>query len=86
MPCVPPSCPVVTIFGLDFAYLLVGTVFTEKIFGIQGIGPGRSRRRAAHRPADDLGLHVLIGAAFIVVANILVDILYSVIDPRVRLS
>ena len=30
--------PVVTIFGLDFAYLLAGTIFTEKIFGIQGIG------------------------------------------------
>ena len=30
--------PVVTIFGLDFAGLLAGTIFTEKIFGIQGIG------------------------------------------------
>jgi peptide/nickel transport system permease protein len=77
--------PVVTIFGLDFAYLLVGTIFTEKIFGIQGIGlAGLDAVQRTDLPM--LSALTLIGAAFIVVANIVVDILYSVIDPRVRLS
>jgi len=77
--------PVVTIFGLDFAYLLAGTVFTEKIFGIQGIGlAGLDAVQRTDLPM--ISATVLLGAVFIIVANIVVDILYSVIDPRVRLS
>jgi peptide/nickel transport system permease protein len=77
--------PVVTIFGLDFAYLLVGTIFTEKIFGIQGIGlAGLEAVQRTDLPM--ISALTLLSAAFIVLANILVDILYSVIDPRVRLS
>jgi peptide/nickel transport system permease protein len=77
--------PVVTIFGLDFAYLLAGTIFTEKIFGIQGMGlAGLDAVQRTDLPM--VSAYTLIGAAFIVGANILVDILYSVIDPRVRLS
>jgi len=77
--------PVVTLFGLDFAYLVVGTVFTEKIFGIQGMGlAGLDAVQRTDLPM--VSAYTLIGAAFIVGANILVDILYSVIDPRVRLS
>lgn len=77
--------PVVTIFGLDFATLLAGTVFTEYIFGIQGIG-----RQALDSIQDQnfpiISATVLIAASFVVVANLVVDILYSVIDPRVRLT
>jgi peptide/nickel transport system permease protein len=77
--------PVVTIFGLDFAYLLTGTIFTEKIFGIQGMGlAGLDAVQRTDLPM--ISAYTLISAAFIVVANIVVDILYSVIDPRVRLS
>ena len=77
--------PVVTIFGLDFAGLLVGTIFTEKIFGIQGIGlTGLEAVQRADLPM--VSAVTLMAAAFIVIANIVVDILYSVIDPRVRLS
>jgi peptide/nickel transport system permease protein len=78
--------PVITIFGLDFAYLLVGTVFTEQIFDIDGIG--RWGIRALRAPVDFpvVAATVLVGAIIIVVANLLVDILYSVIDPRVRLT
>jgi len=77
--------PIVTIFGLDFAFLLAGTIFTEKIFSIQGMG--LAGLEAVYR--QDLPMvaaYTLISAAFIVVANIVVDILYSVIDPRVRLA
>ncbi len=78
--------PVITIFGLDFAYLLVGTVFTEQIFDIDGIG--RWGIRALRAPVDFpvVAATVLVGAIIIVIANLLVDILYSVIDPRVRLT
>jgi peptide/nickel transport system permease protein len=77
--------PIVTIFGIDFATLLGGTIFTEQIFGIQGIG-----YQALHSiQSFDLPIisaTVLFAAALIVLANILVDILYSVLDPRVRLA
>ena len=49
--------PVVTIFGLDFAGLLAGTIFTEKIFGIQGMGLAGLDAVHAHRPADGRGVH-----------------------------
>ena len=77
--------PVVTIFGLDMATLLAGTVFTEKIFGIDGIG----LEALDAVQSDDfpiLAATVLLAAALVVVANMLVDFVYSVIDPRVRLS
>lgn len=78
--------PVITIFGLDFAFLLTGTIFTEQIFDIDGIG--RWGIRALRAPVDFpvVAATVLVGAAIIVLANLIVDILYSVIDPRVRVS
>jgi peptide/nickel transport system permease protein len=77
--------PVVTIFGLEFAYLLAGTIFTERIFDIQGIGL-TGLQAIGTKDLPIISATVLIGAAFIVVANMVVDIIYSVIDPRVRLS
>jgi peptide/nickel transport system permease protein len=77
--------PVVTIFGLDFAYLLTGTIFTERIFNIQGIGL-TALDAIGTKDLPVISATVLISAAFIVIANIVVDIVYSVIDPRVRLS
>ena len=77
--------PVVTIFGLDFASLLTGTIFVEKIFGIQGLGlAGLDAERRVDLPM--VSACVLIAAGLIVLANIVVDVLYSVIDPRVRLT
>jgi peptide/nickel transport system permease protein len=77
--------PVVTIFGLDMAGLLMGTVFVEKIFSIQGLGlAGLDAERRVDLPM--LSAVILIGAALIVLANIAVDVLYSLIDPRVLLT
>jgi peptide/nickel transport system permease protein len=78
--------PVVTIFGLDFAYLLSGTIVLEYIFGIDGIG--RWGLEALRVPIDFpvVAATVLIAALIIVLANLVVDIVYSVIDPRVRLA
>lgn len=77
--------PVVTLFGLDLAYLLGGSVILERLFSINGIG------LQALQSINDVDLPVimatvLIGAVFIVVANIVVDVIYSAIDPRVRLT
>ncbi|MGZ4452127.1 MAG: ABC transporter permease [Nocardioides sp.] len=77
--------PVVTIFGLDFATLLAGTVFTERIFDIQGIGL-TSLQAINNKDLPMISATVLIAATFIVVANLVVDMVYSLIDPRVRLS
>ena len=77
--------PIVTIFGLDFAALLAGTIFTESIFGINGIGQWTLN---SLRPPDFpiLTATILIFAVFVIVANIIVDLLYAVLDPRVRLA
>lgn len=77
--------PIVTIAGLDIGAALGGTVITETIFGLQGLG------KASVQAVEDLNLPivlatVLIAATFIVAMNIIVDLLYAVIDPRVRLG
>ncbi len=78
--------PVVTIFGLDFATLLAGTIFTEQIFSIDGIG--RWGLQALSTPIDVnvISATVLVAAVLIVTANLLVDILYSFLDPRVSVA
>jgi peptide/nickel transport system permease protein len=76
--------PIVTIFGLDFANLLSGTIITEDIFGIQGIGLySLTAVKRLDYPA--VNGTVLFAAVIIVLANIVVDVAYSVLDPRVRL-
>ncbi|MGH3472442.1 MAG: ABC transporter permease [Nocardioidaceae bacterium] len=77
--------PVITLFGIDFAYLLSGTVFTEWILGINGIG-WYSLYSIQQQDFPVIQATVLVGAVFIVIANLLVDLLYSVLDPRVRLA
>ena len=77
--------PVVTIFGLDFAILLTGTIFTERIFNIDGIG--YTAVEAVY--VGDLPIiqaTALLTAFLVVVANVAVDLVYSVLDPRVRLA
>jgi peptide/nickel transport system permease protein len=76
--------PIVTIFGLDFAFLLAGTVFTEQIFGIDGIGRW-GLQAIAQFDFPVIAATVLVGAVLVVIANLVVDILYSFLDPRVRL-
>jgi peptide/nickel transport system permease protein len=75
--------PVVTVLGLDIGILLGGAILTETVFNIPGIG--RTAYDAIVR--GDLPLiqgTVLIGAFFIIILNLIVDVLYAYIDPRVR--
>lgn len=76
--------PVVTIFGLDFAAILAGTIFTERIFGIHGLGL-QALESIQNKDLPIVSATVLITAMFVVVMNILVDLTYAVLDPRVRL-
>ena len=77
--------PLVTMAGLDFAGLLGGAIITETVFNYPGLG------KLAVERQPDLDLPTIVGivlllAAFVIVANIIVDVLYAVIDPRVRVG
>ena len=75
--------PVVTVLGLDIGILLGGAILTETVFNIQGIG--RLAYDAIVR--SDLAVvqgTVLFGAFFIIFMNLIVDIVYAFLDPRVR--
>jgi peptide/nickel transport system permease protein len=70
---------------MDFAFMLGGAVITEKIFTIPGLG------RLTITSVTNMDLPVIVGttlvaAAIIVFANLIVDVTYSFIDPRVRVS
>lgn len=78
--------PIVTIFGLDFATLLAGTVFTEQIFNINGVGWWALDALRAPQDFPVILATVLVTAVLVVVANLIVDIVYSFLDPRVRMS
>jgi peptide/nickel transport system permease protein len=78
--------PVITIFGLDFAGLLSGTIFIEQIFGIDGIGHWGLQALTTPMDLNVISTTVLVGAVLVVIANLLVDVLYSFLDPRVSVS
>jgi peptide/nickel transport system permease protein len=77
--------PIVTIFGLDLGGLLGGAALTEKIFGLTGIGYQAVEAARSQDLPMIMGV-VLFAAFFIIVANIIVDVLYRFVDPRVRLT
>ncbi|MEU1390767.1 MULTISPECIES: ABC transporter permease [unclassified Nonomuraea] len=77
--------PVVTVFGMDLGGLLAGAMITETVYGLPGVG------RLAYDGIVKSDQPVILGttllaAFFIVLANLLVDLVYAVIDPRVRYS
>jgi peptide/nickel transport system permease protein len=77
--------PIVTMIGMDLGYFLGGVLIVESIFGIPGIG------QLAFRSISTLDVPmitgtVLVASVFMVVMNFIVDILYTFIDPRVRLQ
>jgi peptide/nickel transport system permease protein len=77
--------PVVSQLGVDVGQLLGGVVVVEVVFGLGGIG------QVSVEAIDTDNLPVIIGfvivaAAFVVVANIVVDLVYALLDPRVRIT
>ncbi|MCP2328939.1 peptide/nickel transport system permease protein [Hamadaea flava] len=76
--------PVVTVFGMDLGGLLGGAVITERVFSLQGLGA------LLMDAVGNVDLPLLVGvtlfsAVLIIVANFVVDVLYSVLDPRISL-
>jgi peptide/nickel transport system permease protein len=77
--------PIVTIFGIDIGALLGGTIFTEKIFDIPGLGL-RALEAVGQSDLPVIQATTLISATAIIAANVVVDLFYGVLDPRVRLT
>jgi peptide/nickel transport system permease protein len=77
--------PVATIFGIDLAGQLTGAIFTESIFGLPGVGLLTLRAFNQYDLPVLMG-GVLVGATVLVVMNLVVDIAYTFLDPRVRLG
>jgi peptide/nickel transport system permease protein len=77
--------PVVTLLGVDVGVLLGGAVLVETVFNVPGIGTlGYDSIRYADFPV--IQGTVLLAALFVVVANLVVDVVYAYLDPRVRVS
>ena len=77
--------PVVTQLGIDVGTLLAGAIVTERVFGLPGLGQ-LALNAIENGDLPVVAAVVVLAAAFIVVMNTVVDILYAVLDPRVRLS
>jgi len=75
--------PIVTIFGMDLGALLGGAVLTETTFSLPGLGQFTILAINNQDLPEILGV-TMLAAFFIVIANLVVDILYAVVDPRVR--
>ncbi|GAB7041017.1 MULTISPECIES: ABC transporter permease [Catenuloplanes] len=77
--------PLITVFGLDLGSLLGGAILTETTFNLRGLGEATLTSIRQNDLPIILGV-TLFAAFFIVIANLVVDLLYAAVDPRVRLS
>ena len=75
--------PVVTVIGLEFAFLIGGLVVTEQVFNLNGIGKlfVEATSRGDYTMVQAL---VLLVATFFIVVNFLIDLMYAALDPRIR--
>lgn len=74
--------PVITVIGLNFGFLLGGTIITEQVFAINGVGRLMIDAIAARDFPVVQGTVLLVATLFVVV-NLIVDIVYALIDPRI---
>jgi len=77
--------PVVTVMGLQFSELLAGTIVVESVFYLPGLGR-LIFQSIANRDLIVVRNCVMLLAAMVVIVNFVVDVLYAVIDPRVKAS
>ena len=75
--------PILTIFGLDLGLLVGGAVLTETVFSLPGLGKFAVDAISNNDLPEIMGV-TLLAAFFVIVANLIVDVLYAVVDPRVR--
>ena len=78
--------PIVTMAGLDFAGLLGGAIITEGIFNLPGLGRLSIRAVLQDYDLPTIVATTILAATFVVVMNLIVDIAYAYIDPRVRVQ
>jgi peptide/nickel transport system permease protein len=78
--------PITTMAGLDFAGLLGGAIITEQIFNLPGLGRLSIRAVLQDYDLPTILATTILAAAFVVIANLLVDIAYAYLDPRVRVA
>ena len=81
----PSMAPVVTLFGMDFAGLLAGALIAETVFGINGVGKLAADSIATNDQPVIMAV-TLLAALLVVVGNMVVDVVYTLLDPRVRIS
>ena len=81
----PALTPITTIFGMDFAGLLGGTLIVETVFGLNGLGQLTEQAIGTNDQPVIMGV-TLLAAFFVVLGNLVVDILYTYLDPRVRIA
>ncbi|NHI15672.1 ABC transporter permease [Microbacterium excoecariae] len=79
----PALTPIVTLFGMDIAALLGGAVITETVFGMNGVGKLTADSITSNDQPVIMAV-TLLSAFFVIVGNLVVDMLYTAIDPRVR--
>jgi peptide/nickel transport system permease protein len=75
--------PVITVIGLEFAFLLGGLVVTEQVFNLNGLGKLFVEAVTNYDYTLVQGLVMIVATAFIV-SNFVVDVLYAWLDPRIR--
>lgn len=78
--------PIITLAGLDFAGLLGGAIITESVYNLPGLGRLSLRAVLVDYDLPTILATTMLAATFYVVANLIVDILYAFIDPRVRVG
>ncbi|GAA2207797.1 ABC transporter permease [Nonomuraea monospora] len=77
--------PILTLFGIDFGLLIGGAILTETTYTLPGLGQFAILAIRNQDLPQVMGV-VLVAAGFVVAASLIVDLLYAVVDPRVRLS
>ena len=77
--------PIITVIGLTVALMIGGTVVTETVFNLPGVG-NLVVRAVLRRDYPVIQGTLLVIAAIYVLINLLVDLLYTVADPRIRLE
>ncbi len=77
--------PVLTVIGLEFAYLLVGTFFVERIFALPGLGTYATTSMLSLDYPAIMGITVLLALVYVFV-NLIIDLIIARLDPRVVLS
>jgi peptide/nickel transport system permease protein len=75
--------PILTIFGMDLGLLIGGAVLTETTFSLHGLGLFTIEAIQNQDYPEIMGV-VMLASFFVIIANLVVDVLYAVIDPRVR--